>query len=274
MGFSFGEIKTTEKNTAIKRVVKDNVDMYLLEQFNDYLSKISNRNKESYHFESAILGYKQYMENINAGNISRARMLYHDSYMFNFEVKDGKVDVYMNARCQPFHQIGFLDFISDTPVPIRSISKIQNLHDQQFEEPMDEETYNTFWMTYQGKRYHKLDEILINTKKKKLPEVKEFPLLFSRTAKFCMLPKTIDAFNNLLKTTIETSTHLKVAIADYNVQAYNNMYMNTGDREIFIKGERVAKKNSNIIMQDYIESDNIKELVSSNIRYYVSMTSY
>ena len=230
MGFDFGTAKTSNRQVSVVKAAQHAVDTVLEEKYLDYLKSYKRKSAD---FLEAIKYYDEFMNTNDPDLKSR----YFNYNLFHFSIVDKMVDIIINPNNTLFDNIGSIDFIVNSPLPIRKIEGI-----------IDDEKENKC-------KIHSLPYFDITRKCKNIMDIKQWPSIDARIINLEVMPKTVNIFNNLMKMVLEHDGILNIPhLHD------NNMYVQTNEHQIMYGNEMMAKKNSHILLEDYLVSDNFNNM--------------
>lgn len=235
MGFDFGKIKTEDRSGAVINAARKAVDDALAEKFTAYL-KTFYKKWGGADFMSAIEKYEQTLSLED-----RLKEQFIDQHnLFHFEVVDKEVNIIINDGNTLFDNIGSIDFIVKSPIPIRQITGIGEGDSNN----IIKESLRRFDLT---------------RKQKSIRDINKWPDIDAHTITLGVLPKTVDIFNTLMRMVMKHNGYLNVP----NMKE-SNMYMQTGDNLIVFEDEIMAKRNSHILLSEYVYSDNFMNLCETD----------
>ena len=234
MGFDFGTVKTNNKQASLVKAAQHAVDTVLEEKYLNYLKSYKKKDyRKSTDFLEAIEYYDEFMNT----NDPELKSRYFKYNLFHFSIVDKMVNIIINPDNDLFENIGSIDFIANSPLPIRKIEGIIN--------DGEENKY----------RIHSLPYFDITRKCKNITDIKQWPSIDAHVINLEVMPKTVNIFDNLMKMVIEHNGVLNIPhLHD------NNMYVQTKEHQIMYGDEIMAKKNSYILLEDYLVSDNFNNM--------------
>ena len=237
MGFDFGKVKTEDRSAAVINAARKAVDDALAEKFTAYIKSFyKGKWKSGPNFMDAIEKYEQTLS-LEDG----LKDQFIDQYnLFHFEVVDKEVNIIINDGNTLFDNIGSIDFIVKSPIPIRQITG------------MGEGDSNNIIQ-------ESLMRFDLTRKQKDIRDIKKWPDIDAHTITLGVFPKTVDTFNTLMRMVMKHNGYLNVP----NMKE-SNMYMQTGDNLIVFEDEIMAKKNSHILLSEYLYSDNFMNLCETD----------